>query len=516
MTARRHDRRAPASAVWAPRLAAVIAALVLAAPAAAAGPLAPGALDRTFAGDGTLRSPIGGDAADGVDLVLARGERIVVLTARNSVVRLRATGGVDRRFGRRGLARLRDTAAVSSMARARDGALFVAGLQHGAAVAVNRLLSDGRRDVGFGDRGAVVTEINDVVVTEDVVAQPDGTALVVALVRPAPFHPDDHRVIVQRYDSEGLVGGSATINLDAFAFSLGTVRLLDGRLRYALDKAGRLVLGGLTADGRPDTTLGPRGLRDVGAARGAFDVRVTPSGRVLIAGMPGRRRVEVRAFTAGGDADGGFSDDGVAAVRLPFGAYPGALAVRANGGVAIAVNRRLPPQRPAALLLRPDGSRVRSFGRRGIAHVTGYPRRRMTGMLSATVDRLDRLVLGGFSGDGLFQEREDFARDFLAVARLRLHRPPLTLPTRARVNPSGVLRIPVNCRAAMRCMARLTVSRGKLRRQARLRLRGGGHRVVRIRLGDAGTRLRTVRLAARVRTPGTRTEPLAVRLRLRR
>src|SRR6185503_10198847 len=88
--------------------AALIATLALAAPASAAGPLAPGVLDRTFATDGTLRSTLasGREAAAHRVLPLASG-RLAVLSSDLRLVRLYPSGRRDPKFGTRGLVRLR-------------------------------------------------------------------------------------------------------------------------------------------------------------------------------------------------------------------------------------------------------------------------------------------------------------------------------------------------------------------------------------------------------------------------
>ena len=128
-------------------------------------------------------------------------------------------------------------------------------------------------------------------------------------------------------------------------------------------------------------------------------------------------------------------------------------------------------------------------------------------------------MLGGESGDGLSSIREDFGRDYAAITRVRLRKPPLSLPARATVSRNGVMRVRVGCRAAGGCRAAMTARRGTLRRRTVFRMRAGTQRVLQLRLGAAGVRLAsahfTMRLGLTVSAAG-RLESLAVSVRLRR
>ena len=525
--------------------ATLIATLALAAPASAAGPLAPGMPDRTFAGDGRLRSSLSSGrevAAYGV-LPLASG-RLAVLTSTSNVVRLRASGARDLGFGTRGVARVRfhgdgnDT--LDAFAEDTDGALVVAGSKRRDTLAVRRLLPNGRVDRRFGSGGLFALATTTFVTGIDVAMAPDGTAFVAAVAVPPYYAPSGgpYRLLVTALDRRGRPvstfgdNGTASIPLDPSYFPGGVklLRLPDGRLRYVLNQSAtftrwRISLAGLTADGQPDTALGPGGVLALGRLLPDFALAEgDASGRLLLTTLQQRSRLPDQlvmvALTTDGARDPSFGTGGAARIPLPFeAARDFEVAVSATGDVAIAMTRLGRQARPAAALVRRDGRLARSFGAGGFATVGGFARRRSTHVHAAAVDGLDRLVLGGLSGDGLSDIRDDFGRDYVAMTRLRLRKAPLSLPSRATVSPKGVMRLRVGCRAAGGCRAALTARRGSLRRKTVVRMRAGTQRVVQLRLGRAGVRLASghfsMRLSAVVSAAG-RLEPLAVKVRLRR
>jgi hypothetical protein len=328
----------------------------------------------------------------------------------------------------------------------------------------------------------------------------------------------------------GVTGtGLGQIELDRSALEApGLMRLPDGRLRYmakAYSSATRrysLMLAGFTPDGQPDPALGPLGFRAVSSplASSLSGAAVDASGRLLVSATRLRGRIVVEALGADGVRDAAYGDDGFARVALPFRASPGGIAVLSDGRAAVSVTRLRRPRRPAVVLLGRRGRWDRGFGRRGIAVVDGgFPRRRAAYLDQLAVDRLDRLVLGGLSGDGLSGIREDFGLDYLAMARMRVRRPALGIASRAVVTSSGEMRLLVRCRASTTCQAALTVSRGRLRRRDSIRVRSGAVRIVRMRLGARGVLLAArglpVRVAATI-VGGRRIEPVALQVRLRR
>ena len=523
--------------------AALIATLAFAAPASAsaAGPLAPGMPDRTFAGDGTLRSSLasGFEAAATEVLPLASG-RLAVVSSLRTVVRLRPSGVRDPRFGTRGVARVRfygdGNDQVAALAEDTDGALVAAGTKRRDVLAVRRLLPNGRVDRDFGSGGLVTLETGAFLSSVDAAIAPDGTAFVAAVAVP-PFSAGAKRLIVLALDRAGArvaafgEGGVATMPLDpsSVPFRGKLARLADGSLRHATasyvsDGGVRTHITGLTPEGQPDTAVGPGGVRSLGTLLplgGAM--AASASGRMVLTSIqtrPRRRdRLVVVALKRDGARDSAFGTRGIARITLPFDAYGAEVALRPNGDAAIAMTRLDRPLRPVAALVRRGGMLRPRFGTRGFATVGGFPRSHETAVHTAAIDGLDRLVVGGVTGRFVDDDREDFGRDSVAMTRLRLRKSPLSLPARATVSGRGVMRVRVGCRAAGGCRAALTASRGSLRRRTVLRMRAGTQRVLELRLGQAGVRLASrhfsMRLSVLVSAAG-RLEPLAASVRLRR
>jgi hypothetical protein len=519
-------------------LAAVAVALVLVTlgGSAAADPLAPGRPDLTFAGDGRLRASFGADEIGAAQVVPLPTGRLLVLTTSASIVRLTPAGRLDGRFGRRGVARAGvggdGNSYVAAMALDGDGSLVVAGRQRSDAVAVRRLRPDGRADRAFGSGGLVVWGTDQRVGGVDVVVRDDGTALVAALVIEGAWYSPEVsvRLLILALDRFGRLvpafgeGGVATVPLSVRPGYVASGRLLfelpDGNLRYVLGRdRGPLGLLALTAAGAPDAAFGPGGQRRVRVRFPTWieGAAVDASGRLVLAGSAARGTLVAAAVTPAGELDRTFSGDGVARLRLGGAFNAAGIAVREDGGLAVGLTRygRRGRGRMGAAVLRRDGRLLRRFGRRGVATVGSFRRRRGTAAGDVAVDRLGRLVIGGLTGDGLSSIRDDFGRDYVALARLRLRRAPLHIPARLATRRGAVL-VPVRCRAAVECRGELRVSRAGRRGDAAFRLAAGRRRTLRVPLRGAGelaARRLTVRVAATV-TTGTRTEPLAVRARL--
>jgi hypothetical protein len=507
--------------------AALLAVLALAAPAAA-GPLSPGRLDQTFSGDGVLRSGFGlGWDLTAERVLPLRGGRIAVLTNARRVLRLRAGGGLDRGFGRRGIARLTGLETASAIAEAPGRAIVVAGRRQADILRVRRLRPDGQVDRGFG---LASFETRSFLSEPDAEIAPDGTALVAATAI-APGIGQRQRVLVYAIGPDGRLvqgfgtdrGGLGFVELAEYGYAAGggLLRLPDGRLRYVVNADGerKVLLAGFTADGRPDPALGPTGVRTLSTPIGGSvsGTAVDASGRILLTASRWSGRIVVQALTADGARATAYGDEGFARVQLPFGASAGGIAVLGDGRAAVSVTRRGRPRRPAVVLLGRRGRQDRRFG---VAVVgSGFPRNRAAYLDQLAVDRLDRLVLGGLSGDGLTDIREDFGRDHLAMARMRTRRPVLGISSRAAVSAAGEMRLLVRCRAPRTCQASLRARRGRARGRVSIRVRSGRERLVQIPLGAFGARHAarglTIRVSA-VIAGGPRIEPVALRVRLRR
>jgi uncharacterized delta-60 repeat protein len=126
-----------------------------------------GALDPTFAGTGVVVIPLGPGQGGGIGASAIRqgpsGTTLVAgtdLTAagtpRGAVIRLKADGALDTRFGSRGVTRLARAGReirIKAMARDSTGRILVAGSGQPPEAVVMRLRASGRRDSTFGNGG---------------------------------------------------------------------------------------------------------------------------------------------------------------------------------------------------------------------------------------------------------------------------------------------------------------------------------------------------------------------------
>jgi uncharacterized delta-60 repeat protein len=128
---------------------------------------AAGALDPTFAGTGIVSLPLGPGQAAGIGAAAIRqGPSNTTLVAgtdltasgtpRGAIIRLKANGTLDTRFGSHGVARLarsgRDIR-IKALARDSSGRILVAGSGQPPEAVVMRLRESGRRDSTFGNGG---------------------------------------------------------------------------------------------------------------------------------------------------------------------------------------------------------------------------------------------------------------------------------------------------------------------------------------------------------------------------
>ncbi len=129
--------------------------------------LSTGAPDTTFGGTGIVQVPLGPGAGAGIGAAaLRRGPSTTMLVAgtdmnasgtpRGSVIRLRADGTLDTRFGTRGIvhvARAGRDIRITSMVRDSRGRILLAGTARAPDSVIVRLRSRGARDRTFGNGG---------------------------------------------------------------------------------------------------------------------------------------------------------------------------------------------------------------------------------------------------------------------------------------------------------------------------------------------------------------------------
>ncbi len=385
--------------------AAVAATSLLAL--AGVGLAAPGDLDSSFDGDGTLTVDYGGvDTANGV-LVQPDGKVITAggggTTAGGTfaVTRVNADGSPDLSFGNQPVNFQGGPDFAQAIARQADGGLVVVGATVRAAdndnVAVARLrAADGQLDPSFApglsptdldpangrlelDLGGARDRANDVLI------EPDGRIVIAG-------QGGAGNATVTRLNTDGSVSpGFATQFVEFTGAADGAqavARAPDGKLVIAGGTSGggasnfavaRLLPGGgLDTSFSPDPPNDGAGVRELffAGAAGAFDVAVQPDRKIVAVGwgFPSQDLIVARLNEDGSD-DTTFDGDGVA--RLDFGTavdQGAAVALQPDGKIIVAVNNGNPlipvaNGTPTILRFQPAGALDTTFSGDGRAPV---------------------------------------------------------------------------------------------------------------------------------------------------
>lgn len=303
-----------------------------------------GTLDATFSNDGVaslepLRTTTTGVAVavDGTRIVvLARDSEL--LDHRIEVIRLTASGALDRRFGGgdgrtsfTGTVANRQPAAMHVMA---DGRIVIAATdtESGTGAVVHRLMASGRPDLTFSTDGEAVVPfggvVNDVARSIDV-RESDG-AIVVVGERTSATRIES---VIARLSANGRpvrsfgTSGSAVIaNGDDLATLVTDVEFTSGGRvvggGYALDMTGtasRLLAVRVAADGEMDLSFSGDGYRTVSFTQPAFafSLDVQSDGKVLIGGaLVDSSTWVVTRLRRGGALDRTFAADGRAMIDV--------------------------------------------------------------------------------------------------------------------------------------------------------------------------------------------------------
>ena len=308
-----------------------------------------GSLDSSFGRGGRVFASFSrDDTASGV--AVQRGGGVLVsgrVGGRISIVRFDSRGRLDRAFGSGGLVGERVGADPEEgpvrVALQPDGKIVFAGAtgdlnrdrQLGdGAVAVYRLLRDGRPDLSFGSRGTVLLRHRDELVGAELAIDRSGRI-----------------VVVTRF--------------------------------HNLNRDGLRIMR-LTTRGRRDPAFGHRGEQEVRFGTQSFlgSATVDRRGRVYVAGADlERRTLSVLRLTSRGSLDTRFGNGGVA--RLPHHgvlALPTGVAVQSDGRVLLAGNEGFTGTTPPAPCgycqfltigrLTPAGQPDMTFGGAGVVHTT--------------------------------------------------------------------------------------------------------------------------------------------------
>jgi len=367
---------------------AALLLLLLARPAAAA----PGALDRSFSGNGIQTMFLGGATAQAV-AVDAQGRFLVAgytIGRRTDVAiaRLRPGGPLDGTFGRRDSVRIDLGASDRAMdvAATRDGKIVVVGervTRQQTTWFVIRLRSDGARDTSFGGDGIVVTDFGRRFEHATTVAiQSNGKILVGGSATDGA----NESWAFARYLSGGALdtsfGGDGRVTM---SLSISGERVQDvvvrskGILAAGYAESGfvpRFAIAKLRFDGKRFAAFGTNGVKVVDVGPGAdlaFGLAVQTDGRPVLAGYAsggGRADWGVVRLHPGGGLDGGFGGDGVVTTAFTP-TYELAASVAMQGDRRIlAVGRARGPSGTddlAVVRYRTDGGLNRSFSGDGKA-----------------------------------------------------------------------------------------------------------------------------------------------------
>jgi hypothetical protein len=525
------------------RLVLTLVALVLvAAPARAADPTAPGTPDRTFSDDGRLRAGFGATEVRPADIDVRPDDRLVVL-ANGPIARYTPAGRPDRSFSGDGVARIgRDPRgdgndALTAIASTSDGGLIVVGRLRTDILRVVRLRPDGMVDTAFGRRGSVVANTGGYIAAASVLVLPGGDIVVAAHASSGFLAPGyveqprpEPRLIVLALDARGApregfgAAGRTELRLPDLFADQPSVHVQSGRagglvLATAVGRTPRPVVAGLLADGRPDPELGPDGVRELGAGfdeAGLGGITGDGQGRLVWSGRS-RGRLALLRTSASGEVDPTFGTGGFARLS-PRIAFAGAGGVASLGNrLAVGYTRA---SRRATLAMVGDGGRLdRGFARRGVVDLGAYGRRGPATADHVAFHRRRGVVVAGGVGDGLSGIRDDFGRDVVALARLRTAPARIAVPAAATVTARGTVRLRMRCRTMFRspCRTTLRISGHGVRDRVTLAL-GRRTRTVRRRLGRRVAALvrarRRLRVSVEVRGfPGPDVAAALVRLR---
>jgi uncharacterized delta-60 repeat protein len=495
------------------RVSAILALAVLpAVPAAAAtDPTAPGALDRAFGHNGVAVPTYPRGLTDELPLrrsfVLGDG-RTLALTEPGVVARITLGGRIDGTFGTLGWSTpslLGDgNDSVRDMALAPDGSVVLAGTSRADRIGVVRLTPNGRIARAFNGGEPVIVPTLGYISGVAVAVGADGTTFVAYRSFPTYGSPDaaaGPRSALLALAPDGSLrsdfGEGGRFSFPAFE-PVGVVALSTGEVRVVVSSYpdGRMLLAGVDAAGRPDPALGRDGVRDLGLELVPNAVTALPGDQFLVAGHVGSQPAIAR-FDSDGTPDPAFGAAGIAALSGRAGPIPGSAAVGPGGRVAVALTTpSIGSARPrmAVELLTARGRPVRGFGRDGFVRLPVARPKAPAGGIGVGFPAPGRLLVTGTTGDGLSSIREDFGRDDVVLARLRLRSARLRMAGKWPVSRRGVATVALRCGGGRgMCVGTLAVAG----RRAAFRVGSGRRGAVQVSVGRSRSTRRDVRVTLR-------------------
>jgi uncharacterized delta-60 repeat protein len=301
-----------------------------------------GRLDRSFGGDGLVRTRFKNRGGSGAEAVAIQPDGKIVAVgstdhSRFALARYNRDGTLDPTFNRDGKATTAllplDGAAANSVAILPGGKILVAGTascvesltppftcgqeEDSGDIALARYDPDGTLDTTFGDNGRVLSDVSGVDDTGNAMAlQSDGKFVV------AGGWGDGGQFQLVRYDASGSVDsgfGSAGVVRTTFpnagynTYATDVAVQPDGKIVAAGAARARMGLARYKTDGGLDPTFSGDGLVTTGFSNApnarAFALALQGSGKIIAAGRAGGKFALAR-YAANGSLDSTFSGNG--------------------------------------------------------------------------------------------------------------------------------------------------------------------------------------------------------------
>lgn len=377
--------------------------------------MAAGALDPTFAGDGTVVTDISGNRFDYIeDMALQSDGKIVVAGRHKSaskgeefaLVRYNANGSLDGTFGSGGKV-------VTTFGTKDDGIMGIAFQSDGKIVAggyttvsnmrtfgLARYNVNGTLDSTFDGDGKLTTNV--VSLSEginDVVIQPDGKIIAVGYAEVASGVSDFALVryntngsLDTSFGSGGKVTTSGTTNADAVALQADGKIVVSGRANI-----GEGAIVRYNANGSLDTSFSGNGLLENALAESVrfSGVAIQSNGMIVTTDI---YREEVERWDASGNIDTTFAGDGSADV-YSYTLYD--VAMQADGKILATGSGSGPSYGLLVFRFNVDGTRDATFGIAGIAEAEPGPINAAGVGKSVLVQPDGRIVAAGFQANGV-------------------------------------------------------------------------------------------------------------------
>ena len=324
-----------------------------------------GSLDRTFAGNGRLRTDFGGRYDDALAVAIQADGKIVAAGSAvggvgdgMAIARYNADGSSDTTFSRNGkrVIHVGPANTAYDLALEADGDIVLAGTD-GKDFVLVRLFSDGAVDRSFGRRGIVRTDFNGFAdVARAVAIAPDGSIVAGGWAQAESSRTD---FAVARYDEGGRLvksfGLGGRVTTDFLSYE-------DGITDLALDRTGDIVVSGSVgefpgdadqstdvglarydAHGSLDASFGDEGTvrTDFGSF---FDqaegMALSRDGRIVVASHlyhDGASSAAAARYEADGELDPSFGEGGIADSAAPVsGDDVGGVALQSDGSIVVA------------------------------------------------------------------------------------------------------------------------------------------------------------------------------------